>query len=183
LPSAAVGVPGVLWNGRVKEIAMLRSFRIATVLAGTVSAVMMIAACKTDKPATPAPAAPAASVTPAASAKPVDPAAKPAAPAATNSELETRGIAMMQHLADVFAADGKDCDKLAADIKAFVADNKPLLTQLAALDQQQNDAQRDAFSARNAEVQAAVAAKMQGAMTACGANPGVLAAMKEFPGE
>ena len=157
---------------------MLRTFRIATLSAAlTVTA----AACKTDKPA---------QSKPAASAEASKPAAKPSAvpelaagKATSNSELETKGIAMMQRLADVFAADAKDCDKLAADIKAFVAENKPLLAQLAAMDQQQSDEQREAFTARNAEAQAAVAAKMQGAMTACASNPSVLAAMKDFPGD
>jgi hypothetical protein len=155
---------------------MLRTFRIATL-----SMAMLFAACKTDKPE-PRPEVAKAAVPAAKPAAPEVPAVKPAAPAASNTELETKGIAMMQRMADMFAADAKDCDKLAADLRTFIASNKPLLTQLADADQQQNDEQRDAFSARNAEVQAAVAAKMQSAMATCAANPAVLAAMKEFPG-
>jgi hypothetical protein len=155
---------------------MLRTFRIAMV-----SAAMLLTACKTEK-SEPRPEAAKAAKPVARPAAPEVPAIKPAAPAATNTELETKGIAMMQRMADMFAADARDCDKLAADLRTFIASNKALLAQLADADQQQSDEQRESFSARNGDVQAAVAAKMQGAMTACAANPGVLAAMKEFPG-
>lgn len=165
---------------------MLRRFRIATL-----SAVMTVAACKTsDKPAPPAPA-PARTAAPAAkptapTAVPADPAAKPADPAPTAAvtrELQGKAVAMMQRMADMFAADGKDCEKLAADLKAFIADNKDLLSRLEAMEAQESSEERGAFLTRIASVQADVAVKMQGAMTACAANPSVLAAMKEFPAE
>lgn len=163
---------------------MFRTFRIATL-----SALMMVVACKTsDKPAERTPEATRKAATPAApalpNAKPGDPAASPpdpTLPAADNSELETKGLAMMQQLADMFEADAKDCEKLAADIKTFVSGNKDLLAQVAAMEQRQSDEQRQAFATRNAAAQAAVAKKMQGAMAACVSNPSVLAAMKTFP--
>jgi hypothetical protein len=160
----------------------------------TVSATLLVAACKTsDRPAgsspsakAPDPVAKPASAAPRSAdpAMPADPAARSAAaPRAIDPDLEVKGIAMMQRLADVFVADAKDCDKLAADIKAFVAQNRPLLSQLAAMEQQETDQQRDDFSRRNREVEVAIAQKMQSGMALCAANPAVLAAMKEFPAE
>lgn len=160
---------------------MLRRFRIATL-----SAVMTVAACKTsDKPAVPAPA-PAKVAAPAGKPAPADPAAKPDSPAlaeAARAELQTRAVAMMQQMADMFSTDGKDCEKLAADLRSFVADNRGVLSQIEAMQQQASEDEREAFSTRMRAVQAAVATKMQGAMTACAANPSVLAAMKQFPAE
>ncbi|HET7504544.1 MAG TPA: hypothetical protein VFK02_26160, partial [Kofleriaceae bacterium] len=124
-------------------------------------------------------------------AKPADPAGKPgdppaaapAAPAAagSNTELENKGIAMMRSMADLFAADAKDCEKLAADIKAFIAKNKELLTQLVAMEKKMTDAEKAAFEERNKSEQAAMMQKMTPAMTACQDNKSLEAAMKEFP--
>ena len=162
------------------------------------SATVMVAACKKADPAETKPAEatkvdPAKPMDPAAKptdpAKPADPAAKPADPAATpaatgqNSELETKGVAMMQQMGDLFAANASDCDKLADGIKAFIAQNKPLLAQLSALEKAQSDAEKKAFEARNVGTQEAVMKKMEPAMKACAENPKVQAAMKEFPTE
>ncbi len=173
---------------------MVRSIKIALF-----SATMLVAACKKAdkpadtkpeettkaadpaKPADPAakPTAVAASTDPAAVA-PADPAVAPAA-AGSNSPLEIKGLAMMQKMADLFVSDEKDCEKLAVDLKAFVASNRPLLSELTALEKKQTDADRAAFEARNKEVQDAVEAKMNPAVTKCSENKNVQAAMKEFP--
>ena len=158
--------------------------------------VAVLASCKTsDKTGKPAPgiAPPPVATASKPAAQPALPAApEPAAPATpppavpaagSNTELETKGLAAMQRMADLFAADARDCDRLAADLKAFIADNKPLIAQLITLEDHQSDAQRAAFTRRNAATQAAIGLKMQSALTSCASNPGVLAAMKEFPGE
>ena len=111
-----------------------------------VSLTMLVACAKADQPGP---------------AKPV--AAKPAAPVATaagNSELENKGIAMMQQMGDLFAANAKDCDKLADGIKAFVAQNKALLAQLSALEKSEPDADKKAFEARNVGTQEEVMKKL-----------------------
>jgi hypothetical protein len=178
-----------------RESAMLRTFKIALF-----SATMLVAACKkSDKPATTTAEAttkaadPAKPADPTAkpadpTAKPADPTAKPADPAAaapaatgTNSELETKGLAMMERMADMFAADAKDCDKLATDIKGFIAQNKELLGKLMANEKTQSDQQKSAFEARNKAAQESMMQKMTPAMTACRDNKNVEAAMKEFP--
>jgi hypothetical protein len=182
-----------------REFAMLRTFKIALF-----SAMMMAAACKkADKPATPTTEATAKAADPAKPADPVakpgDPAAKPADPAAkpadpapsaaapvdkgTNSELENKAVAMMQRMADMFAADGKDCEKLATDVKGFIAQNKEQLRQLLALEKKQSEAERKAFEARNQAAQQSMMEKMGPAMEACHDNKNLEAAMKEFPSE
>lgn len=116
-------------------------------------------------------------------AKPEPAKPAPAATVAGNSELENKGVAMMQRMADMFAADAKDCDKLAVDIKAFIVENKELLGQLTELERSQSDQEKAAFETRNKPVQDALMQKMGPTMQACGDNPQVQAAMKEFPAD
>jgi uncharacterized lipoprotein YajG len=137
-----------------------------------VSLTMLFACAKADQPGATTPAKPAP--------------AKPVAPAATaggNSELENKGIAMMQRMGDLFAADAADCEKLAVDIKAFIVQNRELLGQLTELERSQSDPEKAAFETRNKPVQDAVVAKMDPAMEKCGQNPSVQAAMKNFPAD
>jgi pyruvate dehydrogenase E2 component (dihydrolipoamide acetyltransferase) len=160
---------------------MSRTFRTAMLLAVTV-----LAGCKARQ-ADPAPAArptePARSG--ASTATPALPDPKPAAPAApaapapavTPAEAQARGVAAMQHLADTLAADAKDCEKLAVDLKAFIAENKPLLAQLIASANRPGDPQ-----VADRAAAAAAARKLQTAMTTCAANSSVAAAMKDLPG-
>ncbi len=182
---------------------MLRTLTIALV-----STLTLAAACKkADKPAETKPAETPAAVDP---SKPADPVAKPADPAAPavaptapsapatppaaapaapaagagkNTELETKGIAMMMQMGDMFAANAADCEKLAAGIKTFITQNRPLLDQLAALEKTQTDAEKKAFAERNLGAQEEVMKKMTPAVNACGENPAVQAAMKEFPAD
>jgi hypothetical protein len=167
---------------------MLRTFKIALF-----SVTMIAAACKkADKPATMAPEATTKAADPTKpadpTAKPADPAVKPADPApatpaatGTNSELENRAVAMMQQMADMFAADAKDCEKLATDVKGFLAKNKELLGQVMAMEKKQTEQERTAFEARNKAAQDSMMQKMTPAMNACRDNKSLEAAMKEFP--
>jgi len=169
---------------------MLRTFPL---LLCTVT--LMVTACKkADKPAGTTPDQIAKAVDP---AKPADPAAKPADPAATpatpadpakpadttttavtgNSELENKGIAMTQRMADLFASDAKDCEKMAADIRVFTAQNKTLLDQLAEMEKHQTAQERDEFAKRNRSTLQALFTKVKPAITACANNKNVEAAM------
>ena len=145
------------------------------------------------KPADPA-ATPATPVDP---TKPADPAAKPADPAATpatpadpakpgdpvasavtgNSELEAKGIAMTQRMAELFVADAKDCEKMATDIRAFTTQNKALLDQLSEMEKHQTAQEREAFGKRNRSTLEALLTKVKPALTACRDNKNVEAAM------
>jgi hypothetical protein len=113
---------------------------------------------------------------PAEPAKPVEPHAQPGP---GNSALENQGIAMMQRLGDLFAANAQDCDKLASEIKAFVVQNRPLLGQLLAEEKGLTAEQKAAFDARNRAVQEETMKKM----AACQDSASVEAAMKDFPTE
>jgi hypothetical protein len=170
-----------------KESAMPRALWTATLLALTV-----LAGCKT-RPADPPPAArstePARTAAPAPalpdSPRPADPPAAPPAPPAAaqppaaGAEAEARSIATMQQLADTLAADIKDCEKLAVDLKAFIADHRPLLRQLIAAAEQ--PAGRAA--AANHAAASAAARTLQSAMTVCAGTSSVAAAMKELPAD
>jgi hypothetical protein len=168
---------------------MFRTLWIATLVAAA------LAACKTRQadspPSTPAPAptraAGAPTPAPALPDQPAEPppagAAGPAssAPGAPGTEVESRGIAAMQHLADALAADVKDCDKVAFDLRTFVADNKALIGELVAMQQRATTAPRSASANRVAAV--AIGQSLQSALAACARNPGVAAAMQAFPAE
>jgi hypothetical protein len=160
---------------------MSRTFRTAMLLAVT------LAGCKT-KQADPPPAAQpteAARAAPgAAPALPDSPSSGPAGPAAvapapaTPAEAQARNIAAMQHLADTLAGDAQDCEKLAVDLKAFIAENRAVLAQLmAAANRPIDDAPTGATRAA-----ADAARKLQTAMATCGATSSVAAAMKDLPG-
>lgn len=165
---------------------MFRTFQIALF-----SATLMVTACKkTDQPAASG-AEPVTKATtpnkPADPSQPAAPAAKPAdsvaLPVAGNNELENKSIAMMYRMADIVVADAQDCEKLATNMKAFIRQNKPLLDQLAAMNEQQTEQERAAFETRNRAVQAEVLKKVTPGMTACGENKNVQAAMQELSSE
>lgn len=171
---------------------MPRMFRIV-VFSTLLSATTMIVACKTDKPAGKKPDEATKVVDP-ARARPADPAVKPPEPPAEpttsdpeatgkNSEVESKGIAMMQRMGDLFAAGANDCEKLATDIRTLVASNRELLVQLNVEQAKQTEKERSAFMARNKAVQDAVMAKMGPAVQACGTNKSFQAALRDVPTE
>jgi hypothetical protein len=170
---------------------MSRTFQLV-LFSASLSIVVALSACKkSDAPAGPKteeakpadqskagdPSKPADT----AKADPAKPAAPPPAAAGTNSDFENKAIATMQKLGDVFANDAKDCEKLATDLKAFLAENKAVIVEMTALEKKQTEAEKAAFEARNKAVQDAVQAKMEPAAKACADNKNVQAAMKEFP--
>lgn len=156
--------------------------------AALVVAAAVAAGCKA-KPADHAAAVPVAqSGAPARGATPApelpDPGAAPPG-ALPPAELETRSVAAMQQLGDTLASDANDCDRIAADLKVFVVENRPLLGQLLALQQHRGDDRRDDPRAPFARRPAAVAAgqKLQSALAMCASSPAVATVMKEFPEE
>jgi hypothetical protein len=152
-------------------------------------AAALLAGCKT-KPADPPPATrPTEAARSAPGAAPALPdsqpsgTAAPAAPAApapaTPAEAQARNIAAMQHLADTLAGDGQDCEKVAVDLRAFIAGNRAVLTQLmASANRPIDDAPIGATRAAAADA----ARKLQTAMATCAATSSVAAAMKDLPG-
>jgi len=161
---------------------MLRTFPVVLC-----SVAMLIIACKkagkpsgatpdqvtkTGAPSTPAGAQP--NVPAAAPAKSADPAS---GSSAASREREAKGLAMAQQMADLFVADAKDCEKMATDIRAFTAQNRALLDQLAEMEKHQTQEERAAFDQRNRATLEALLTKVTPAMTACRDNKSVEAAM------
>lgn len=109
--------------------------------------------------------------------------AEPRAPVAagSNTPLQNRGIAMMQQLAELFAANEKDCERLASALTKFTRDNKQLYEDLTEMEKKLSEAEREAFEIRNQAVQEAVIRKITPAVTACRGNASVEAAMNELP--
>jgi hypothetical protein len=105
----------------------------------------------------------------------------PAPDPAAAAELERRGVAAIQQLGDTLAGDANDCERIAADLRTFVAGNKPLLAQLAAAQQRDTDNPRSAAVRSGAS--ASAGQKLQQAIAICASNPGVVAVMKEFPAD
>jgi hypothetical protein len=146
-------------------------------------AATLLAGCKT-KPADPPAARPAEARRSAPGAAPALPdpqapaAAAPASPGQAHDEAQARNIAALQHLADTLADDTRDCDKLAVDLKAFIAGNRPLLAELMAAASRPTD---DLPGGANHTAAAVAGRKLQSAMAACGATSSVAAAMKDLP--
>jgi hypothetical protein len=163
---------------------MSRTFCTAMLLAA------LLAGCKT-KQADPTAARPAEARRTAPGAAPAlpDPPSGPASappgsvqdPAHTQAqnEAQARNIAALQHLADTLGDDARDCDKLAVDLKAFIAGNRALLAELMAAANRPSD---DLPSGANHAAAAAAARKLQTAMATCVASSSVAAAMKDLPG-
>jgi hypothetical protein len=161
---------------------------LATMRPTTLLILALLAGCKTKQADPPAAAKP---IEVARSAPGVAPAlpdpqapstsapAAPAAPPATPAEAQARNIAAMQHLADTLAGDAQDCEKLAVDLKAFIAENRAVLAQLMAAANRPTD---DAPSGASHAAAVAAARKLQTAMTTCAATTSVAAAMKDLPG-
>ena len=125
------------------------------------------------------PAAPATVTTSAAR----DPGAAPPptqAPPA-NPELEAQAVALLQRMADIFAANAKDCDKLGSELKAFITDNRPALVQVNTMMKQQTAAEQRAFQTRFKTAQDAIGTTMHPGLVACSQNTGVQAALRDFP--
>lgn len=157
---------------------------IATMRPITLLILALLAGCKTKQTDPPPAAKPTEAVRSAPGAAPAlpDPPASPAAPAAAPAapaDTQARNIAAMQHLADTLAGDTQDCEKLAVDLKAFIADNRAVLAQLIAAANRPTDA---APSGASHAAAAAVARKLQTAMAACATTASVAAAMKDLPG-
>ncbi len=119
---------------------------------------MLVAACGKDdtKPADDKPAAPAPKPTAA-----TPPAAPPSAPVPTpvpapapaaggsattftdNADYEAKGLALMNSMIAVFAADGTDCAKLATDITKFIGDNQDKFSAFKAYETAHPEAKKE----------------------------------------
>jgi hypothetical protein len=149
----------------------------------TLSATLAFAACKKEqKPAAGEAAKPAAGE----AAKPVA-GETPAAPAAggaitSDADYEAKAMGAMDKMTAIFAADGKDCDKLAADMTKFGAENKALMVSSKAYEKEHPDAKKALDEKMKPKMEGMMGA-MGPAMEACKDHKGLADAMTSMAGE
>ncbi len=98
-----------------------------------------------------------------------------------NNDMETKGLALMDKMTDMFVADGTNCDKLAADLKTFITQNKPFMEQLETYEKTQTAEQKHNFEIRNMERTETGAAKIKPVMEACATSTALQTVLKDMP--
>ena len=148
-------------------------------------AVTLLAGCKTQQADPPSAGSPAGTARSAPGPAPALPAPSPstsAAPATTlgtPAETHARNMAAIQQLSNTLTADATDCERLAVDLKGFIAENRPLVAMLAAAANWPSD---DRQTGSDQATVAAVARNLHAAVVTCASTPSVAAAMKDVSG-
>ena len=130
------------------------------------------------KPGTPDQAKPAEATTPAAAPAATAPAA--AGPVTSADDYQTRGTALLDKMTAIFAADGKDCAKIAADVSKYVDDNKAEIDAVTAYEKA-HPADKKAWDEKNKAKTDDFMAKAGPAMDACKDNKALQDAMAKLP--
>lgn len=133
-----------------------------------------------DAPATTTGSAAPAATTAAAASKPAE-TTKPEAPAAPKEFTEEDGFVLIEKMADIFANNTADCDKMASELDKFMADNAEPFKKLKALDDKQTPEQKKAFDAKYKDRNVAMMKKMEPAVGKCAANAKLQEVMKKLP--
>jgi hypothetical protein len=112
-----------------------------------------------------------------------DKAAPPAAGGAISSpaDYEAKSNDMMGKMSAMLAADGKDCDKLAADMIKFFTDNKAGMDATDAFEKANPDAKK-AYDTKTKAQQDDIGAKITAASDACKDNAAFKDALSKVPG-
>ena len=146
------------------------------------SLVLGASACKKKEEAKPA--TPAAETKP-GEAKPDEtkPADKPAEPAAGGianaAEYEAKAMEMSDKMTAMFAADGKDCEKLAGDMSKFIDENKTMFAAAKAFEAAHPEAKK-ALDTKMEPKMKEMMEKMGPAMEACKDNKALKDAMTKL---
>ena len=90
-------------------------------------------------------------------------------------------VDLMVNFGKIFAADGKDCAKLATDVKKYAADNKASFEAMKKREDAMTPEQRKAEDEKYKPQMDQFMKDMQPAMEACKDNKDVEAAMKDVP--
>jgi hypothetical protein len=129
------------------------------------------------------------------STPPADPVAKPADPPKTDpkppdpkaatdasgdTELEKKGLALLQKMGDVISTNSNNCDKLATELKQFTVDNKDTFQALKDMDKTQTKEQKEAFENRHKDEFKAFEGKIMPVVQKCQGNANVMAALQEM---
>ena len=96
------------------------------------------------------------------------------------SQYETLGTDITNKLLALFAANGKDCDKLAADLTKFGEDNRKLFEALKAFEKANPEAEK-AFDAKMESREKEFEEKIGPAFDACQNHEGMKKAMQNMP--
>jgi hypothetical protein len=123
-------------------------------------------------------AAPAAALV---AAPVVAPAPAPVAAPAPAGDIEEQSVAVMEQMADVFAANKADCNKLAAATDAFIKSNLGLFAKMKEAGAKQTRKEKKSFEKKYKARNLAAMKKMTPAINACARNKKVQAAMKSLP--
>jgi hypothetical protein len=97
------------------------------------------------------------------------------------ADYETRGNALMDKMIGIFAADGKDCDKLAADINKFLDDSKGDMDAVMAYEKAHPD-DKKAMDKKNEAKTKEFMEKAGPAIEGCKDNKALQDAMAKMPG-
>jgi hypothetical protein len=145
----------------------------------TLSAALAFAACKKEqKPAAGEAGKPAAGE----AAKPTEKAAAPGGAITSDADYEAKAMGAMDKMTAIFAAAGKDCDKLAADMTKFGAENKALMVSSKAYEKDHPEAKKALDEKMKPKMEGMMGA-MGPAMEACKDHKGVADAMTSMAGE
>lgn len=139
------------------------------------------AACKKKDEAknTPPAAAPAGDTKTAEAPKPAEPPpAAPAAPAAADDDGK-KDMDLFVGLGNLFAADAKDCAKLATDVKKYIADNKAGFDAAKKRDEAMTPEQRKAQKEKYGAQMEQFMKNVDSASETCKDNKDLDAAMKD----
>ncbi|HEX5060737.1 MAG TPA: hypothetical protein VFV99_15315 [Kofleriaceae bacterium] len=152
--------------------------------------VLLLAACKDKQEAkpTPAPTPALAQVVPEKTEAPPPEAPRPAAPAAvkpagglnTQAEYEAKAFELTDKLAEVFAAAGTNCPKLADNIERFAAANQQAFAGTEEFEQA-NPTAEDELEPKLREKSTGLMQKISLSMQACQKDERVKAALAKLP--
>ena len=137
----------------------------------------LMVGCKKKEDAKKDETKPAETTQPTEAPKPAEGTAPAAAPAGDAQKY----VDLMVNFGKVFAADAKDCTKLAANIKKYVADNRATFEELKKRDATMTPEQKKAEDEKYKPQMEQFMKDMQPAMENCKNNKDVEAAMKEVP--
>jgi len=97
------------------------------------------------------------------------------------SDVGELSITLTEKMADVFADNQADCDKMASSLASFIADNKDNFKKIKEAGEKQSLEEKKAFNEKYKERVDVAMKKMTPAIDACKANTKVQEAMKTMP--
>ncbi|MBX3156855.1 MAG: hypothetical protein KF773_12850 [Deltaproteobacteria bacterium] len=97
-----------------------------------------------------------------------------------DSELQTRGLALIVKMGDMVAGHTGDCPSLGKKLSAFMTEHKPLLDELNADEASQSPEAKKAFEDRHKAELEAFLGKVETNIKKCQGDPDVAAALSAF---